>query len=170
MFGKTRDVMWNAGLDIVSLGTPHISAFPRFYRELFRRQFPGEVRQVQDIAVPLTDWEEKPELGGLWAGYTELKMIVVVLGEATHENSRGVMGHDICGVVHDMESGLGKMTADRGMQWNVPSIELVPTEGDILRAGDLDMRVECVLCSSIDWRESFGGPNCKVVPMETQDV
>ncbi|PVH74692.1 hypothetical protein DL98DRAFT_593897 [Cadophora sp. DSE1049] len=159
-FWNTRDVMWHAGLDIVSLGTPHRASIPRFYGELFKRQFPVEVQRVRAIAVPVASWKEKHrekvELGECWKGYTALRRIVVVMGDAVKRKGKGVVEHDTCKLVCGMRMGLGKMVEGGKGEWKVPAVLLVGGEGDILRAEEMEMRLDCDPCPS-------NGGSCKLV-------
>ncbi|KAH7333052.1 hypothetical protein BKA65DRAFT_38911 [Rhexocercosporidium sp. MPI-PUGE-AT-0058] len=144
-FGHTRDVRWNAKLDTVSLASPHRASLPRFYGELFRRQFPVEVERVQAIAVPVASWKEKhrekPELGDCWVGYTRLERIVVVLGDA-YQGGRSSTEHGSCELISGVKGGLEKIAAGCGKQWGVPSILLVGNEGDILQAEVVELQLD----------------------------
>jgi len=157
--------MWHAGLDVVSLGTPHRASIPRFYGELFRRQFPVEVQRVRAIAVPIASWKEKHrekvELGECWRGYEGLRRIVVVMGDAIKGRGVGVVEHDTCKLVEGMRMGLEKI-AERGEgQWKVPAVLLVGSEGDILQADELEMRLDCDPCPS-------NGGKCRLGPVHTE--
>ncbi|KAH9212825.1 hypothetical protein DL95DRAFT_391157 [Leptodontidium sp. 2 PMI_412] len=165
-YGHTRDVMWNAAVDTVSLATPHRASIPRFYGELFKRQFPVEVKRVQTIAVPISSWKEKnrekPEVGECWAGYSKLERIVVVLADAIQRKGGGAVEHGTCELIGGMKGRLEKIAAGCGVQWNVPSVVLVGAERDVLRVEDLEMQVACDPCPSIE------GRGCKVVLVHTK--
>lgn len=165
-FGKTRDVMWNAALDTVSLATPHRASIPRFYGELFRRQFPVEVERVQTIAVPVSSWKskhrEKVELGECWAGYTQLRKIVVVLADAFQPQGGNTVDNDTCDLILGIRGGLEKTVARfPAVTWKVPSVLLIANEKDILRAEDLEMHLECGPCEA-------SNVGCQVVPVHTK--
>ncbi|KAL2065938.1 hypothetical protein VTL71DRAFT_3608 [Oculimacula yallundae] len=164
-FGNTRDVMWNARLDIVSFATPHRRSMPRFYGELFRRQFPVEVRRVQNIAVPLVCWEEtnreKKELGDCWVEYTGLKKIVVAL--AHYRRNHGRLELNACELIQGMKSCLGKIPAGRDAQEKAPIVILIRKQEDILRAEDVEIHMgdSCHLVKEC---------NCTVWPGTTRPV
>ncbi|KAG4428055.1 hypothetical protein IFR05_016463 [Cadophora sp. M221] len=165
--GRSRDVMWNAAVDTVSLGTPHRASIPRFYGELFRRQFPVEVRRVRSIAVPVSSWKvknrEMDEVGACWGGYSGLERIVVVLAGAMIRNGGGAVEHDTCELVGGVKGGLERIAEGCGGGWKVPAVVLVGAEGDVLRAEELEMRVACDPCSGIE------GRGCKVVHVHAKN-
>lgn len=152
--------MWHAGLDVVSLGTPHRASIPRFYGELFRRQFPVEVRRVRTIAVPVASWREKHrervEVVECWKGYAGLRRIVVVMGDAVKRKGRGMVEHDTCKLVEGMRMGLEKMAEGSKGEWKVPAVLLVGCEGDVIRAEEMELRLDCEPCPS-------NGGGCKLV-------
>ncbi|KAI9050264.1 hypothetical protein LZ554_005432 [Drepanopeziza brunnea f. sp. 'monogermtubi'] len=154
-FGHTRDVMWHVELDTISLATPHRPLIPRFYGELFRRQFPAEVAAVRRLAVPISTWRPKQRevaaLGQCWAGYARLEtMVVVMAGALKGFGAEAVVDHDTCRDLEAVEQGLDGLSerAPEG-PWMVPAVVLVEYETDILRAEETDMHVTCNTCAKI---------------------
>jgi hypothetical protein len=160
--------MWHPALDTVVLARPHRAAMPRFYGELFRRQFPAEARWAQALALPIASLKEhrreRAELAGCWEGYPQLRRIVVVLEEAIHGHHGGdaVFFPGTCELVAGMKKRLGGMAEGReGLRQVVPLVVLVRAELDILRAEAREMRLVCG-----PWLPSDGHA-CKATPVHS---
>ncbi len=159
-----RQVMWNAALDTISLSAPHRQPLPRFYGELFRRQFPVEAKVVQSLAVPSCSWKsrygETSEVGECWVEYAQLKTLVVVLGNPFQFALSRLKGRtsipntleaDAWALPRGVRETLDKLASRRSdAHWKVPTVLVVRDEGMILRAGEMEMCLECKSCKSLE--------------------